>query len=142
VRAFAAGRSTLTLTHAARCISRSRRVAARSVEDEAAALMCTGGVDTVHYGQKIRLRLHPGATALAPPPIGPETPGGRVPCLALSSAPVSMAAAARLSKHQQVSWTANDAAYDTVWCAARAAERVCARGRIAPQPLALSSAHV
>jgi hypothetical protein len=104
---------------------RSRSVAVRSVEDEAAALMRAAGPDVVHYGQKIRVRLHPGAGALAPPPVGPAQPGAPPPHLALSSVPVSMAAVARHSKHQLVSWTAADAAYDTVWCAALPGQPAC-----------------
>jgi hypothetical protein len=80
--------------------------------------MRTGGPDVVHYGQKVRVRLHPGAGALAAgTPVGPQQPGGAAPHLALASAPVGMAAVARFSKHQLVMWTAADGGSDTIWCA-------------------------
>jgi len=75
-------------------------VAVRSVDDEAAALMRVGPPDVVHYGQKVRLRLHGAALAAASAPLSPAAQ------LRLSSQPVSLAAAARHSKHGLVAWAA------------------------------------
>jgi len=84
-------------------------VAVRSVDDEAAALMRTGAPDMVHYGQKVRLRLHGAALAAASPPLSPQSR------LWLASQPVSLSAAARHSKHGLVSWTAAEGSADSVW---------------------------
>ena len=84
-------------------------MAVRSVDDEAAALMRTGAPDMVHYGQKVRLRLHDAALSAASPPLSPQSR------LWLASQPVSLSAAARHSKHGLVSWSAAEGGADSVW---------------------------
>ena len=79
------------------------------MDDEAAALTRVGTPDMVHYGQKVRLRLHGSALAAASPPLSPASR------LCLTSQPVSLTAAARRSKHGLVAWAAAEGGADSVW---------------------------
>ena len=76
-------------------------------------MLRVGGPGVVHYGEKVRVRLHVAAAAAATPPLAP----GMRPVL--TSQPVSLGAVAKLSKHQLVSWAMADTTHDSIWRVAR-----------------------
>ncbi|KAG2423989.1 hypothetical protein HXX76_014815 [Chlamydomonas incerta] len=63
----------------------------------------------VHYGQKVRLALHPGASG------DPADSGGGPRPLCLFSKPVSTTHAARYSRQQLVGFTTRTDSFDCVW---------------------------
>ncbi|KXZ51142.1 hypothetical protein GPECTOR_13g629 [Gonium pectorale] len=78
----------------------------------------------VHYGQKVRLALHPGAWG------DPADSGGGPRPLCLYSQPLSSTVAARYSRQQLVAFTGRHDSYDCAWMVATPdpAQRAAAEG--------------